>query len=110
MANDDSGETVWHQVAGPGEIPDDGVKMTAVAGRLIAITHCQGRYGALDNACPHMGGPLGQGHIEDGRLVCPWHGREYDPSSGACEGYEEAVATYPVEAREDGVYVGIAGG
>lgn len=104
------GDLTWHKVAEPGELEDDGVKMTAVAGQLVAITSCGGSYGALDNACPHMGGPLGQGHIEEGRLVCPWHGREYDPATGECHGYEESVASHPVEEREDGIYVGLAPG
>jgi nitrite reductase/ring-hydroxylating ferredoxin subunit len=101
-------EIQWHKVAEPGELADDGVKMTAVAGRLVAVTRCQGRYGALDNTCPHMGGPLGQGHIEEGKLVCPWHGREFDPVSGVCEGYEESVPSHPVEERDDGLYVGLS--
>ena len=42
-----------------------------------------GRYGALDNHCPHQGGPLGEGTIENGLLRCPWHGFDYCPLTGA---------------------------
>jgi hypothetical protein len=35
--------------------------------------------GALENRCPHQGGPLGEGSIENGWLRCPWHGYDYDP-------------------------------
>jgi pyruvate oxidase len=69
----------------------------------------EGHIAALDNRCPHMGGPLGQGTIEFGRLVCPWHGREYDPFTGECEGYPDAVECFAVETRDDGVYVGVPG-
>ena len=100
----------WHKVAEPSELDEDSVKMVAAAGKLLAVSRCAGRYGALDNVCPHMGGPLGQGSIEEGRLVCPWHGREYDPATGECQGYEESVASYPVEEREDGIYVGLPAG
>lgn len=110
----DGGETTgteegWHRVAATDEVPDGGAIMVDAGGRAIALTHFEGQYGALDNACPHMGGPLGQGVIEFGFLVCPWHGREYHPLTGACEGYEEAVATYPVEVRDDGIYVRVEG-
>jgi len=53
---------------------------------------------------------LGEGTIEGGRLVCPWHGREYDPFTGACEGFAESVAAYPAEARADGIYVRVPAG
>jgi nitrite reductase/ring-hydroxylating ferredoxin subunit len=111
-ADDDvpTGDLTWHKVAEPGELEEESVKMAVAAGKLVAISLCQGRYGALDNVCPHMGGPLGQGRIEDGKLVCPWHGREFDPGSGRCEGYEEAVPSYPVEERDDGVYIGLSSG
>ena len=52
------------------------------AHRSIALTHFEGRYGALDNRCPHQGGPLGEGSIENGLLRCPWHGWDYDPLTG----------------------------
>ena len=39
-------------------------------------------WAALDNRCPHQGGPLGEGSIENGLLRCPWHGFDYDPLTG----------------------------
>ena len=75
-------EATWYKVAEPDELADGRVR-TAVAGpRTIALTHCGGRFGALDNHCPHQGGPLGEGSIENGLLRCPWHGYDYDPITG----------------------------
>ena len=45
----------------------------------ICMTHFRGEYAALDNKCPHQGGPLGEGSIEGCYLRCPWHGWDYDP-------------------------------
>lgn len=98
---------MWHRVADPDEVPEGTARIVAAGGKLIALTRVDGQVGALDNVCPHKGGPLGQGAIENGLLVCPWHGREYHPRTGQCEGYEESVASYPVELREDGIYVEI---
>ena len=57
--------------------------------------------------CPHQGGPLGEGSIENGLLRCPWHGWDFHPATGKPPGgYDDGVKTYPVEIREDGVYVG----
>jgi thiamine pyrophosphate-dependent acetolactate synthase large subunit-like protein/nitrite reductase/ring-hydroxylating ferredoxin subunit len=98
----------WHRVAGLDEL-DEGRVRTVVAGpKSIALTHYDGRYGALDNHCPHQGGPLGEGTIENGLLRCPWHGFDYCPLTGAPPGdFADTVLTYPVELREDGVYVGV---
>lgn len=103
----DSGGLQWHKAAEPDELAEGGVKTCSLGGRLIALLRHEGRYAALDNRCPHMGGPLGQGAIEYGKLVCPWHGREFDPFTGECETTTEKVDCFTVEARDDGVYVGL---
>jgi pyruvate oxidase len=79
-----------------------------VDGRSIAMSRCGGRLGALENKCPHRGGPLGEGSIEKGLLRCPWHGYDYDPLTGLPpEGFADAVPGYPVQERPDGVYVAL---
>ena len=103
----ETGDQQWHKAAEPDELAEGAVKTCSLGGRLVALLRHEGRYAALDNRCPHMGGPLGQGSIEYGRLVCPWHGREFDPFTGACESTTETVECFPVEARDDGVYVAL---
>ena len=45
------------------------------AGKLtLCVAKLNGKIFALDNECPHDGGPLGEGELEDGKVVCPWHG------------------------------------
>src|SRR5215510_12042981 len=97
-----------YKVAEVDELPEGRV-MTVVAGRRpVALTPVQGRYGALDNRCPHQGGPLGEGSIEKGWLRCPWHGYDYSPLNGTPPpGFTDAPACFPVETRADGVYVGV---
>ncbi len=98
----------WHKVAELDQL-DEGRVTTVVAGhRSVALTHCGGRYGALDNRCPHQGGPLGEGSIENGWLRCPWHGYDYSPHDGTPpHGFADAPESFPVEVRDDGVYVQI---
>jgi len=95
----------WHRVADPDELADGSLKEIVVAGNVLVLTRIGGRYGALNNRCPHAGGPLAQGSLENGLLVCPWHGREYDPLTGNCEGYADSVRAYRVDVRADGIYV-----
>ncbi len=96
----------WHRVEET-DVPDEGrVRSTVVDGRPVALTRCAGRLGALENRCPHQGGPVGEGSIENGWLRCPWHGYDYDPLTGLPpEGFSDAVAAYDVDDRADGVYV-----
>ncbi len=101
------GQLEWHWAAVADEVPEGGAKTCGLGGRLVALLRHEGRFSALDNRCPHMGGPLGQGTIEFDRLVCPWHGREFDPFTGQCHGFPEAVECFPVEVRDDGLYVGL---
>jgi pyruvate oxidase len=96
----------WHRVD-PVDVPADGrVRSAVVDGRTVALARCGLNLGALDNRCPHQGGPLGEGSIENGWLRCPWHGYDYDPISGKPpEGFSDGVMSYEVEERTDGVYV-----
>ena len=73
---------VWHRVADADALEDGRVTTVQAGHRSIALTRIDGRYGALDNHCPHQGGPLGEGSIEKGLLRCPWHGYDYDPLTG----------------------------
>ncbi|MEM7297373.1 MAG: thiamine pyrophosphate-binding protein [Bacteroidota bacterium] len=96
----------WHKVLdNPADLKDDRV-MTVTAGhKSFCLTHHEGKFGCLDNKCPHQGGPLGEGSIENGLLRCPWHGWDYDPINGKAPGFDDGVETFPVEVRDDGVYI-----
>lgn len=56
-----------------------------VQGRAVCVANVDGNITALDGVCPHEGGPLGEGLIEEGRVVCPWHAYSFDARTGACE-------------------------
>ncbi len=104
-----SQELKWHKVLdNPASLPEGRV-MTVTAGvKSFCLTHHEGQFGCLDNKCPHQGGPLGEGSIEKGLLRCPWHGWDYDPLTGKPPGgYDDGVDTFPVEVRDDGIYVGV---
>ena len=98
----------WHKVADLVDLPEGRVMTVTVGLRSLALTHFEGRYGCLDNRCPHQGGPLGEGSIEKGWLRCPWHGYDYNPLDGKPpEGFSDAPGCFPAEVREDGIYVAL---
>ena len=105
--------TQWFRVADLDELPEGRVKTVVAGHKSLALTHYDNQYGALDNRCPHQGGPLGEGSIENGLLRCPWHGWDYCPLTGKPPGnlapenlaVDDALETFPVEVRADGIYV-----
>jgi thiamine pyrophosphate-dependent acetolactate synthase large subunit-like protein/nitrite reductase/ring-hydroxylating ferredoxin subunit len=100
-----SDATEWHKID-PGDLEPGHITTVIVGNRALAVARTEDGWGALDNHCPHQGGPLGDGEIERGWLICPWHGYEYDPLSGAPpEGYGDVATCFRVEEREDGLYV-----
>jgi len=98
----------WYKVAEVDELADGRVKPVTCGVRTICLTRHGGEYGAISNRCPHQGGPLGEGSIENGWLRCPWHGWDFHPITGKPPGgYDDGVETFPVEIRDDGVYVAL---
>jgi len=74
-----------------------------VGDKVICVANVDGTISALDNVCLHRGGPLGQGVIDSGKLVCPWHGWEWNPSTGeATHNPAVRVPVYPLKI-ENGV-------
>ena len=77
-----------------------------VGERRIALFRDRGELFALDETCPHRGGPLHEGPVEDGVVVCPWHLWRFDLVTG-CSPVNplSRVRTYEVEVEGDDVWV-----
>ena len=72
----------------------------------ICVANVDGTYSAIDNICLHRGGPLGDGVILDGKVVCPWHGWEWDPQTGVHDANTK-VAVYPITIENGDVLLEI---
>jgi pyruvate oxidase len=95
----------WYKVAEPGELKDGETISTSAGTQQIALTCKDGKYGAIDNACPHQGGPLGEGSLDtENCLHCPWHGWVINAFDGIGPSGAK-VDAFNVEEREDGIYV-----
>ncbi len=89
------------KVAQQEEIEQNTGRLIEVRGRQIALLRDGDNYHALDNTCTHRGGPLAEGAIEQGEVVCPWHGAHFDLVTGrpTCRPASVEVNTYPVRVR-----------
>ena len=69
-----------------GEAADIGVgegRVVEADGKTLALFNVDGAFYALDNACAHRGGPLGEGDLDGTVVVCPWHAWRWDVKTGA---------------------------
>src|SRR5271165_6577553 len=89
------------------ELPAEGHVGEYSAGKLtFCLAKLNGKLCALDNECPHHGGPLGEGEIEDGKVVCPWHAYAFDLATGRCKEFPSGqVRVYEVTVAGDDVLV-----
>lgn len=112
-----------HHVGHVTQIPEREALIVTINNRSIGIFKVDGRLYAVKNVCPHKQAPLCRGTVggtmlpsrpgelefglDGGVLKCPWHGWEFDLSTGEClfGVSDRRVATYPVEVRNEQVYL-----
>src|SRR5574337_1108441 len=79
-----------------------------LASRIIAVFRQRdGRVFAIDNQCPHRGGPLADGIVGDGTVICPLHNWKIDLASGRCRGEAASVRTYDVRVVAGRLWLGL---
>lgn len=96
------------RVASVDDVPPGWVLKVRAEGRELAIANCGGTLSALDNACTHAGGPLGDNRLKDGcHVECPWHNSVFDARTGdAVRGpARKGLRTYPVSVVDGSIIV-----
>jgi nitrite reductase/ring-hydroxylating ferredoxin subunit len=91
------------------ELPPEGeAREFPLGDKVICVANVNGAISAMDNVCLHQGGPLGLGVIEGDKLVCPWHGWQYDAKTGQVGSNPNLkVAVYPIKIKNGDVMVEI---
>jgi nitrite reductase (NADH) small subunit len=88
------------------EIPAGSIKEVQAGGKPVALANVGGKYYAIDNTCLHRGGPLGQGQLEGTVVTCPWHGWQFDVTTGkAVMNPNARVGCFRTEVQGEEVYV-----
>ena len=97
-----------HRVAAISEIPPGSGKELVVDGRIIALYHVDGQFHAIDGVCPHAGGPLGQGMLRKNIVTCPWHGWQFDVSTGRhCLTAHIQATKYTVTVTGEDIFIDV---
>jgi nitrite reductase/ring-hydroxylating ferredoxin subunit len=102
---------VFHELCRTADVEEGVGKPFSIDGNHLAVYRYEDDFYACDNRCPHMGYPLSEGSVRDGVLICHWHHWEFDLKTGGCfltNG--DDVASFPIEVRDDVLFVGIPKG
>jgi nitrite reductase/ring-hydroxylating ferredoxin subunit len=90
------------------QLPHETLAEARVGDRELVLVHHNGQLRAFDGECPHAHGPLGQGNLADGRIICPWHGWEFDALSGQCvDGDDVQLRRHEVTVRDGEIWIEI---
>ena len=93
-------------VAEASQVPTDRGLSVRVGGREFALFNISGDICALDGQCPHRGGPLGEGMVENGSVYCPLHGWGFDVKTGACtDNPDQHVGCFPTRVVNGNVQI-----
>ena len=97
----------WIRVGATGDIPEGRAATVIPHGReAIAVFNDKGCFAAIGARCAHQNGPLGEGRVIDGRVICPWHGYEFMLRNGCSPPpFTERVPVYPLRVEDGVIYV-----
>jgi len=96
----------WVPIAAVSQCPPGTSIERVVGDRIVALANIDGTWHAIDGLCPHQGGPLGKGRLCGAVLTCPWHGWQFDVTTGRHR-ISATVAQPRFEVRQSGSQVEI---
>lgn len=98
----------WIRIASVEECPPGHSRELVAGDRIIALFNVDGQFHALDGICPHQGGPLGKGKLTGCIVTCPWHGWQFDVTTGQHQSSVSLLHTrFPVKVQGDGIFVDV---
>jgi nitrite reductase/ring-hydroxylating ferredoxin subunit len=89
------------KVAQKKEIPEGEGICVDVGNERVAVFNHKGEFYAMSDLCPHAGGPLSDGWVEEGKVTCPWHGWVFKLECAESDGVER----FPCTVEGEDVYV-----
>lgn len=96
----------WVRIAALGDVPGGAAIEVAASGRIFAVYNVDGQIHVMDGICPHAGGPLGKGTLTGNIITCPWHGWQFDVTTGRhCLTETIGNTSFPVRIEAGEVFV-----
>lgn len=99
-------EVAYERVADCGDVSPGSAIVARVGGYDVAVFNLGDEFRAYENACPHQGGPIGEGIVDGATVTCPWHAWCFDLRSGKLTlGDFAQLRSFAVRADAEGIYV-----
>jgi len=90
------------------DVPQGCIHQFQVAGTPVALANVDGKFYAINDVCVHRGGPLGEGELHEKVVTCPWHGWQYDVTTGkVTQNPTMGVACYATEVKGGEVFIDV---
>jgi NAD(P)H-dependent nitrite reductase small subunit len=88
------------------DFPEGQGRMISAARKPVAVFKVNGKIYAVNNICPHMGGPIGGGEVEGTTVSCPYHHMCFDLETGrSADSFGHSLQTYPVKVEDGEVWI-----
>ncbi|MEE8110026.1 MAG: nitrite reductase (NAD(P)H) small subunit [bacterium] len=88
------------------DFPEGQGRIVSAARKPIAVFKVDGRIYAVNNICPHMGGPIGAGQVEGAVVSCPYHNMRFELDTGlSADAFGHSLQTYTVKVEGGDVWV-----
>ncbi len=96
----------FEKVAKVSDVKTGEGKVVIAGGKEVALFNVGGQFSAIDNVCPHQGGPLGEGMLDGEEITCPWHGWTFNVKNGVCTFNPNAsVPSFQVKVEGEDILV-----
>lgn len=96
------------KVCSKAEIPSGRNKLINAEGKMIAVWNINNEFFAVNAVCPHRGGPLEQGSLNQNVVTCPWHGWQFDVKTGTSPVFPQAkLETFKIQVNGEEIFVEI---
>jgi nitrite reductase/ring-hydroxylating ferredoxin subunit/multimeric flavodoxin WrbA len=100
--------TIWHRIGHVEKLKQQTLQQLEINGQRIALSYHDGQFGAISGTCLHHGGPLGEGTIQNGYVVCPWHAWMFHHVTGeARPGIPAAVPRYDLKEENGDLFINL---
>ena len=89
------------------DFPSGSLKIVEIAGKQVLVANMNGELFAIENTCTHRGGPLNEGTLEGKVVTCPWHGGQFDVTTGKVVGPPPRTdePTYSIKVQGNDVMI-----